>query len=352
VPGPRCVEGGYDLGPWGICKTYQPLKGLDDTGAVPFLIGVMLKGPDWDDPDENGGILPHLARCSAAQNLGALRDSRALEPLLAMLQHGDFLENKYHITYREKDKFDIRYSAAFSLRVLGDRRAVEPLIAILEDANAAVPLRQCAVEALGQLCDYDAFDLFLENLKNKDNPHSLRETCLRSLVGIRDMRALPDILQVAEEIGYERAMDEPLSYMTGIRFKTRNLYKEGMVEAEDFPELGKVPSFFLIWKHWFKVGESWTRNQFDEPYRLWKDTKQAKPNELEYIRAIRDSMAKPGVGALPLLVDKISQGDVELIPLVSELTGRRVRETATAQEVLDWWAVNKEHWIVFRPGGK
>jgi hypothetical protein len=51
--------------------------------------------------------------------------------------------------------------------------------------------------------------------------------------------------------------------------------------------------------------------------------------------AIRDM----GVDVLPLVMDKISDGDEKMVPVVSEIMGKDVGSTPAA--VLDWWKANE-----------
>jgi len=77
---------------------------------------------------------------AAAQALGRLEDSRALEPLVAALKHADA---------------NVRREAAVPLGNLRDLRAVDPLIAALKDENsdvrerAALALRIVSQEDIG-----------------------------------------------------------------------------------------------------------------------------------------------------------------------------------------------------------
>ena len=75
-------------------------------------------------------------RIHAADVLGRLGDSRAVEPLLATLKDSDV---------------GVRHMAAYALGELKDRRAVGPLIAALRDSSYFV--RGMAAWALGELKD-------------------------------------------------------------------------------------------------------------------------------------------------------------------------------------------------------
>jgi HEAT repeat protein len=78
-------------------------------------------------------------RHNAASALGQIGDSRAVEPLIAVLSDADA---------------GVRHNAASALGQIGDPRAVEPLIGVLSDS--VVYVRCCTVESLGQIGDPDA----------------------------------------------------------------------------------------------------------------------------------------------------------------------------------------------------
>ena len=79
------------------------------------------------DKDEKPGV-----RTQAANALGRLKDARAVEPLIAMLN----------------DK-NVRKNSAWALGKIGDKKAVGPLIGVLTDRSS--PGREEAAEALDKL---------------------------------------------------------------------------------------------------------------------------------------------------------------------------------------------------------
>lgn len=51
-----------------------------------------------------------------------------------------------------------------------------------------------------------------------------------------------------------------------------------------------------------------------------------------------------GRTAYPHLFARIAEGDTELIPIVSDLTGGDILPTATPEECAAWWQANKQKW--------
>jgi len=295
---------------------FVPIKGLDNSDAVPFLIDVLKRGPEWSDEillTQRGGMYPHIARCYAALCLGAISDSRALEPLTEMLKNGDFLEQKYPITYPRKERYNIRDYAAL---------------------------------ALGYLRDPNAVDYLVEFAKNKKTNKSLRWESIKSLSRIRDMRTVPIIIEIAEEIGEADTMHDYLAYMTKVEFNLKYSREDRAYTVREFPELGKIDSSLKVWRHWLNIGKKYTEDEFQKQYSQWHTVKQTHSEEKAAIKNEYRKMLKFGVASLPLMIEKISQGELALIPAVSELTNRNLKEDATQDECLQWWKKNKQRWLI------
>ncbi|HEX5791168.1 MAG TPA: HEAT repeat domain-containing protein [Luteolibacter sp.] len=93
--------------------------------ASPVLLS-MLANPDWSG---SGNILHVVIR-----SLGLLKERRAVEPLIGMLNHTDI---------------GVRLNAARALGDIGDPQAIEPVSGLSHDPDWAV--RKKAVEAIGKL---------------------------------------------------------------------------------------------------------------------------------------------------------------------------------------------------------
>ena len=57
-------------------------------------------------------------------------------------------------------------------------------------------------------------------------------------------------------------------------------------------------------------------------------------------------MQKVGIPALPLIIEKVNQGEKRLIPLFSRLVARQLPEDAAPQQVVTWWEKNKDRWTI------
>jgi HEAT repeat protein len=135
----------------------DPAK-LEASGDVSGLIKALGYGKD-------AGV-----RAAAAGSLGRIGDSRAVEPLIAVL--GDA-------------RRDVRQAAAGALSLIGDPRAVQPLIGVLNDWDPIV--RQTAAGALGRF-GAPAVEALSGALT--DSTVGVRQAAARALGAIGDRRAV------------------------------------------------------------------------------------------------------------------------------------------------------------------
>jgi len=89
-----------------------------------------------------------FARKKAAEALGRTGDTRAVQPLIAVLK------DKGEAALRDKEadeKADVRWKAAVALGEIGDSRAVEPLEELLGDRDEYRLVQEAANEALQKI---------------------------------------------------------------------------------------------------------------------------------------------------------------------------------------------------------
>jgi len=117
-------------------------------------IADIIRQGDWASLDKAGSVAvpavvaclsnrqeTKLMRANAAEALGRLRDTRAVEPLIAALE--------------DRDR-NVQTAAAISLGQIGDVQAVEPLSGALQHGSAGV--RLAAASSLAELGDDRALD--------------------------------------------------------------------------------------------------------------------------------------------------------------------------------------------------
>jgi len=130
---------------------------------------------------------------SAARELGKMRDERAIAPLLALL--GDREVNQAAAEallgfgasaveplaeVLKSGNGDARQMAAFALGELRDKRAVEPLVLIMQ-TDDVYAVRTAAATALGQLKDARAVWVLVATLQMRDETTPERQAALEQL---------------------------------------------------------------------------------------------------------------------------------------------------------------------------
>ena len=58
------------------------------------------------------------------------------------------------------------------------------------------------------------------------------------------------------------------------------------------------------------------------------------------------SIQRLGIAALPMIINKIEEGDIDLISMLPRLTNGEVKKEAKAEDVVNWWKGNKHRWLI------
>jgi HEAT repeat protein len=134
------------------------------------------------DVDSLLDLLAHtdrIARIAAAQDLGALKSTRAVGPLVRCLQANDEL---------------LQVSALKALANIGDRSVVQDVFD-LATGNEPPGVRATAAETLGRLGDRRAIAVLSTILSESTNPYprSYRKRAAKLLLEFRGTEALPTL---------------------------------------------------------------------------------------------------------------------------------------------------------------
>jgi hypothetical protein len=145
---------------------------------------------------------------------------------------------------------------------------------------------------------------------------------------------LPYLMEKAAET-------EDMSLSLPINIITRKAFlRSEWPEAIPIDSRGEIK----LYVNWWRNGRKLTHQQFGKRYSQWKKLKgEGKEDEAgkktEEIRAL-------GIAALPMLLDKIKQGDKELISIISKLTKAQVDPNTSISQCFAWWVDNKEKWLI------
>jgi hypothetical protein len=285
------------------------VEGLDDANAVPFLIKAVYEGLDWDANVPYGAPkFQRIARRYAVLSLAASGDLAAFDVLTDIL-HSDANSVNWDLAGESLALLieDMRLYGAAGLGILGEPNAVDHLLSMLGDDN-----------------------------------RFLKHHCLWSLAKIGDLRAIKPMLDAAladKEID-GLTLHSCLQHMTKAEIESD--YSNGGIIYKDFPELGRLRAgtaqYKKLWQHWLKVRETWTEREFEKRYERWLKGRGDSQDE----RRLRGV----GITALPLIIEKVEQGEAALIPVVSRLVDQELPQVATQQECLTWWQKNKDRWLI------
>src|ERR1051325_8688715 len=152
---------------------------LADDQAVNLLIGALTR--------EDG-----VSR-SAARELGKVRDQRAIAPLVALLGNSSVNQAAAEallgfgaaaigplMEVLKSGNGDARQAAAFALGELRDKRAVEPLVLVMQ-TDDVYAVRAAAATALGQIKDPRAIWVLVATLQMRDETTPERQAALEHL---------------------------------------------------------------------------------------------------------------------------------------------------------------------------
>jgi len=148
-------------------------------GDIDFLLG-LLTDTDW------------LARSAAAQNLGELRDPRAVTALTRCLQAADG---------------GLRISALKALAKIGDGRVI-PEVFETAFGDELFGVRATAAETLARLGDRRGIALLTRMLTDPTEkcPQSYFNWGTRLLVDLKGVEAIPDLEDAALSAGFRRTL--------------------------------------------------------------------------------------------------------------------------------------------------
>ena len=148
-------------------------------------------------------------------------------------------------------------------------------------------------------------------------------------------RAVPFIVEKIERNPGECDLEYAIQRITKKRFA-----------KSDWPtnELGNAHWAAKMYIKWWKEGRRETAGQFATGYAQYVVVRaQGKAVEAE---TEIGRMRSLGIAALPQIMEKIPTDNGDLVKLVSQLTDRAVSPDAKPAECMEWWAKNKQKWLL------
>jgi len=116
--------------------------------------------------------------------------------------------------------------------------------------------------------------------------------------------------------------------------------------VEEYSDINDVNGvhWHKVWLRWWKEDANKTPQQFENLYQQWKTLKE-EGKEIE-AKEKYQRMTDLGISALPSMMEKVEQGDTNLVSAISELTEGKVNKNAKKSDCLNWWQNNKQKWLM------
>src|SRR5262245_11055055 len=179
-------------------KLWQLASALKTEGNSPEAFSAVLELGRLNDDKAADMLIETLARKdgvarSAARELGKMRNERAIQPLVTSLDDAEVSQAAAEallgfgakavgplIEVLKSGNGDARERAVFALGELRDKRATEPLILVMQ-TDDVYAVRTAAATALGQLKDARAVWVLVATLRMRDETSPERQAALDQL---------------------------------------------------------------------------------------------------------------------------------------------------------------------------
>jgi hypothetical protein len=149
-------------------------------------------------------------------------------------------------------------------------------------------------------------------------------------------KALPNLIEKLEKTGD-----------LGLNFPIILITKKSFIKSE-WPQgrYGDSTTEAKLFIEWWDIGRKQTPKYFAERYSKWKILREQGNEKESEAKAELENIRALGIAALPMIIEKVKQGDKELIPIVSKLTDGQVEENASIPQCAAWWRDNKQKWLI------
>lgn len=152
---------------------------------------------------------------------------------------------------------------------------------------------------------------------------------------------LPYVVQKIEENPNEQLLWKAIEEIAKVKILAEYDKAKRMAVFPDFPNVTPGEEVYV---YWWKTARKETPKRFEMLNAEWEELKnEGKEDEAkEKYKEIRHL----GIAALPMMMDKVGEGDRELVAVVSELTAGKVDPNASIPQCVSWWEQNKEDWLI------
>lgn len=210
---------------------HKDKNSLMRNGAAVYLAGI-------GDEDARLALIASLqdksyeVRKTAVNALGSFRETRAVEPLIVLMEEAAGDPYTYRIVAKalasigdhratlplltildkkvngSKELWDTtRLEIVTALKEINDPAIVQPFINILEDKNESFWIKRLAGEAIVSIEDTSAVDVLIHALNNRNYLKDTRIISARALGNIKDSRATPHLVAILKDGSYDVDVD-------------------------------------------------------------------------------------------------------------------------------------------------
>lgn len=177
-----------------------------------------------------------------------------------------------------------------------------------------------------------------------------RNPAFQEIVGL-GLSAVPHImnkLEKGEAWGLEYALGRitKWTFHYGKRVESPGRYVLFIEEYPDMQHSPDPPMARDVCLRWWRGGRRETPERFAKLYAEWKTLKsEGKEDEAQQkYQRIKDL----GIDALPLIVEQLRAGNMDLMPVMSYLTDGQC-PTTDRQQCVQWWDANRDKWTLPLP---
>jgi hypothetical protein len=152
--------------------------------------------------------------------------------------------------------------------------------------------------------------------------------------------ALPYIAKKMEQDPDERLLWKAIEVIAKVKILGEYDRRTNKVVFPYFPKLKPSEDPYL---YWWREGHKLTQNRFNELYSIWKQLNESNNEEAD---KIYQKMINLGLPVLPLMIEKLENGDKNLIPAISNLTDSEISVDASAIECITSWNSIRGKWTI------
>ena len=147
--------------------------------------------------------------------------------------------------------------------------------------------------------------------------------------------AVPYIIKKMEENAIDYFLVHAVQLITKKRFGKSKWPKD---------RLGDSITKAKMYINWWRNERKKTPEQFEKLFKAWQTYKRNKKGK--EAKRVFKQMKNLGIIAIPFIIEKIKQDELEFINMVSELTDGDIPENSNKEKCIKSWGKYKRKWMI------